>query len=108
VDPLAPHLGQLTTITWLLAFIALCVLAMLVIFFVIAANLLGAVKEGRSSNRSNSRRSELDELLASGQSNAAKFTAMEWVTQQPSVRTRTGHWPGPTINWVSCQRQSRC
>ncbi|MBJ6985587.1 hypothetical protein [Luteimonas sp. MC1750] len=63
---------------------------MLVIFFVIAVNLLDAVKEGRSSNRSSNKRSELDELLASGQSKAAKFTAMEWVKAQPL--SPDAHW----------------
>src|SRR5690606_27950866 len=85
-----PLLSQLTAIKWLLIFIALCVLGMLVIFFVIAVNLLDAVKEGRSSNRSSNKRSELDELLASGQSKAAKFTAMEWVKAQPL--SPDAHW----------------
>src|SRR5690554_2231310 len=90
VESLAPLLSQLTAIKWALVFIALCVLAMLAIFLVIAVNLLDAVKEGRSSNRSSNKRSELDELLASGQGKAAKFTALEWVSSQPL--SPDAHW----------------
>ncbi len=90
VESFAPLLSQLTTIKWLMGFIAICVLGMLIIFFVIAANLLAAVREGRTNNRSSNKRSELDELLASGQSKAAKFTAMEWVASQP--HSPDAHW----------------
>ncbi|NZA27690.1 tetratricopeptide repeat protein [Luteimonas sp. SJ-92] len=90
MESFALLLSQLVAIKWLLIAIALGVLGMLVIFFVIAVNLLGAVKEGRSINRSNNRRSELDEMLASGESKAAKFTALEWVTAQPL--SPEAHW----------------
>ena len=90
VESLAPLLSELKVIKWLLILIAFSVMAMLLIFFFIAVNLLDAVKEGRSVNRSNNKRSELDELLASGQSKAAKFTAMEWVTAQPL--SADAHW----------------
>jgi len=90
VESLTPLLGQLTAIKWLLVFISACVLGMLVIFLVIAVNLLDAVKEGRSNSRSSNKRSELDELLASGQSRAAKFTAMDWVKAQPL--SPDAHW----------------
>ena len=90
VESLAPLLSQLTAIKWVMVFIAFCVLVMLVIFLVIAVNLLDAVKEGRSANRSSNKRSELDELLASGQSKAAKFTALEWVAAQPL--SPEAHW----------------
>ena len=90
MESLTPLLGQLTAIKWLLVFISACVLGMLVIFLVIAVNLLDAVKEGRSNSRSSNKRSELDELLASGQSRAAKFTAMDWVKAQPL--SPDAHW----------------
>jgi tetratricopeptide (TPR) repeat protein len=90
MESFAPILSQLTVIKWLLIFIALCVLGMLVIFLVIAVNLVDAVKEGRSNNRSNNKRSELDDLLASGQSKAAKFTAMDWV--QAQSLSADAHW----------------
>ncbi|HLU91356.1 MAG TPA: tetratricopeptide repeat protein [Pedomonas sp.] len=90
MESLTPLLSQLTAIKWLLVLIALCVLGMLIIFFVIAVNLLDAVKEGRGNNRSSNKRSELEELLASGQSKAAKFTALEWVASQP--RSPDAHW----------------
>ena len=83
MEPLTPLLSELTAIKWLLVFIALCAFGVLVIFFVLVINMLDAIKEGRSNNRTQSKSSELDELLASGQSKAAKFTAMEWVAAQP-------------------------
>lgn len=90
MESLAPLLSQLTAIKWLLAFIALCVFGVLVTFFVLAVNMLDAIKEGRGNSRSQSKSSELDELLASGQSKAAKFAAMEWVAAQP-LRPEA-HW----------------
>jgi tetratricopeptide (TPR) repeat protein len=83
LEHLAPLLSQLTAIKWLLVFIAFCSLGVLVTFFFLAVNMLDAIKEGRINNRSQSKSSELDELLASGQSKAAKFTALEWVAAQP-------------------------
>ena len=90
VESLTPLLDQLAAIKWLLVFISLCVLGVLVIFFVIVVNLLEVVKESRSNNRSSNKRAELDELLASGQSMAAKFTAMDWVKTQPL--SPDAHW----------------
>lgn len=83
LESLTPSLSQLTAIKWLLVFIAICALGVLISFFVLVVNMLDAIKEGRSKSRSQAKSSELDELLASGQSKAAKLTAMEWVAAQP-------------------------
>jgi thioredoxin-like negative regulator of GroEL len=83
-------LSQLTTIKWLLAFISACAVSMVAIFFVLAFNIIKAVSENRLIGRSHSKNAELEELLSSGQSTAAKFTALEWVASQP--RRPEAHW----------------
>jgi thioredoxin-like negative regulator of GroEL len=90
LESIDPVLGQLSAIKWLLVLIAACVAGMFVIFFVLAVNIISAVKENRLNNRSQSKIAELEELLSSGQSQAAKFTALEWVASQP--RRAEAHW----------------
>lgn len=41
------------------------------------------LKANLSTFKWQSRESEVDELLAAGQSTSAKFAAMEWIAQQP-------------------------
>ena len=90
MESLEPLLSQLTAIKWLLVFIAACVAAVVAIFFVLAVNVVSVMKENRRGNLSQSKNAELEDLLASGQSTAAKLTAMEWVSAQP--RRSEAHW----------------
>ena len=60
------------------------------IFLWIAVNLVGAAQAARQVNSTNLRLAELNDLLASGKAQAAKFTAQEWVVQQP--RHPDAHW----------------
>jgi predicted Zn-dependent protease len=90
LESLGPVLDQLIVIKWLLVLIAACAAGMVAIFFVLAVNIISVMKENRLGNRSRSKNAELEELLASGQSKAAKFTAMEWVAAEP--RRSEAHW----------------
>lgn len=63
---------------------------LLAIFFFLAMNMTSVMKQNRLNNSAQSKQAELDELLASGQSKAAKFTAMEWISAQPG--RPEAHW----------------
>jgi predicted Zn-dependent protease len=86
----AAILSELVTIKWLLVALALAALAVAGILFFFVVNAVDAMRENRASRTSHGRAQELDELLASGQSTAAKFAAMEWATKEP--RRREAHW----------------
>ncbi|HWU80941.1 MAG TPA: tetratricopeptide repeat protein [Caulobacter sp.] len=90
LESVEPLLQQLSAIKWLLVFIAAGVFLLVMTFAVLAVNMIAMVKETRRSNSSQSKQAELEDLLASGQSTAAKFTAMEWVQTQP--RRAEAHW----------------
>ncbi len=90
MESVEPLLRELTAIKWLLAFIALGVAAIVGIFFFLALNIISVMRESRRDNASQSKHNELEDLLATGQSTAAKFTAMEWVGAQP--RRPEAHW----------------
>ncbi|KRG58557.1 MULTISPECIES: tetratricopeptide repeat protein [Stenotrophomonas] len=90
MESVEPLLRELTAIKWLLAFIALGVVAVVGIFFFLVANIISVMRDNRRENASQSKHNELEDLLASGQSTAAKFTAMEWVGAQP--RRPAAHW----------------
>jgi hypothetical protein len=83
-------LSALGGIKLLLAFICIGMFLLVAIFFWIAAILFGARQDVRQVNSLHLRQAELDDLLASGKAQAAKFTAQEWVTQQP--RHPEAHW----------------
>ncbi|WP_407353299.1 hypothetical protein [Luteimonas sp. R10] len=83
-------LSQLTTIKWLLVFIGLCMLLIFVAFFVLVVNAIDITRENKRRDSAHSKQSELEDLLATGQSKAAKFTALEWVAAQP--RRAEAHW----------------
>jgi tetratricopeptide (TPR) repeat protein len=85
-----PLLDVLHHITWLLVFISAGVLVMSVAFVVLVVNVVSVMKENRSSRRGDLRQTELDDLLASGQSKAAKFSAKEWIALEP--RRPEAHW----------------
>ncbi len=90
MESVEPVVRELNSIKWLLMFIGAGVLLIAAIFFFLAVNMISVMKENRRNNSSQSKQAELDDLLASGQSKAAKFTAMEWVTAQP--RRAEAHW----------------
>lgn len=90
MESVEPLLQQLSAIKWLLVLIAAGVFLLVVIFVVLTVNLIAVTKEARRSNSSQAKQAELEDLLASGQSTAAKFTAMEWVRAQP--RRAEAHW----------------
>jgi predicted Zn-dependent protease len=90
LESFEPLLRELGAIKWLLVFIAAAVALIAATFFFLAVNIIAVMKENRRGNSSQSKQAELEDLLASGQSTAAKFTAMEWVTTQP--RRPEAHW----------------
>ena len=90
MESLEPLLRELSAIRWLLVFIAAGVATIAAIFFFLSVNIISVMRENRRDNRSQSKHAELEDLLASGQSTAAKFTAMEWVAAQP--RRPEAHW----------------
>ena len=83
-------LSELATIKWLLVCLVLAALAIAGTLFFFVVNAVDAMRENRASQSSLGRANELEELLASGQSTAAKFAAMEWAAQEP--RRREAHW----------------
>lgn len=83
-------LGGLNFIKWTLIVIAAGMLLILAIFFILSVNMIHAIKYGQRKNSSYSKQVELEDLLASGQSRAAKFTALEWVAAQPG--RLEAHW----------------
>lgn len=85
-----PILDALQGITWLLVFIGAGILVMSVCFVILVVNVVGVMRENRSSRRGDLRETELDDLLASGQSKAAKFSAKEWIALEP--RRPEAHW----------------
>ncbi|SJZ87968.1 tetratricopeptide repeat protein [Novilysobacter spongiicola] len=90
MESFEPLLQELGAIKWLLVFIAAGVALIAATFFFLAVNIIAVMKENRRGNSSQSKHAELEDLLASGQSTAAKFTAMEWVAAQP--RRPEAHW----------------
>jgi predicted Zn-dependent protease len=57
---------------------------------ILVVNVVSVMRENRSSRRGDLRETELDDLLASGQSKAAKFSAIEWIALEP--RRPEAHW----------------
>ncbi len=90
MESLEPVLRELSAIKWLLVFIAAGVASITAIFFFLSVNIISVMRENRRGNRSQPKQSELDELLASDQSTAAKFAAIEWLATQP--RRPEAHW----------------
>lgn len=90
MQSLQPLLQSLNTITWLLVFISVGILVMAVCFVILVVNVVSVMRENRSSRRGDLRETELDDLLASGQSKAAKFSAIEWIALEP--RRPEAHW----------------
>jgi tetratricopeptide (TPR) repeat protein len=90
LQSLQPLLQSLNTITWLLVFISVGILVMAVCFVILVVNVVSVMRENRSSRRGDLRETELDDLLASGQSKAAKFSAIEWIALEP--RRPEAHW----------------
>ena len=76
-------LGELNVIKWTLMVIAAGMLLVVAIFFFLSVNMIHAIKDGQRRSSNHSKQVELEDLLASGQSRAAKYTAMEWVAAQP-------------------------
>ncbi len=85
-----PILDALHGITWLLVFIGAGILVMSVCFVILVVNVISVMRENRSSRRGDLRETELADLLASGQSKAAKFNAKEWIALEP--RRPEAHW----------------
>jgi uncharacterized membrane protein YcjF (UPF0283 family) len=83
-------LDALHGITWLLVFISAGILVISVAFVILVVNVVGVMRESRSSRRGDLKEIELEDLLASGQSKAAKFAATEWITLEP--RRPEAHW----------------
>ncbi|AER55877.1 hypothetical protein DSC_06130 [Pseudoxanthomonas spadix BD-a59] len=90
MQSIQPLLQSLNTITWLLVFISAGILVMSVCFVILVVNVVSVMRENRSSRRGDLRETELDDLLASGQSKAAKFSATEWIALEP--RRPEAHW----------------
>lgn len=90
MDTVEPILLELSNIKLLLVFIAFCLLLIAGTFLFLALNIVSAMRENRRNNSSQLKEVELEDLLASGQNKAAKFTAMEWVAGQP--RRPEAHW----------------
>ena len=68
--------------------VAVVVMAGALVFFV--ANAVSMMRHNRIATTGRERADELEELLGSGQSTAAKFTAMEWAAKEP--RRPEAHW----------------
>lgn len=90
MESVEPFLRELTAIKWLLVFIATGVASIAAIFFFLTVNIISVMRDNRRDYRSQSKHVELEDLLASGQSTAAKFSALEWVASQP--RRPEAHW----------------
>ncbi len=90
MESVEPLLRELTAIKWLLVFMVLGVAAIVGIFFFLALNIISVMRDNRRDNAIQSKHNELEDLLASGQNMAAKFSAIEWVGAQP--RRPEAHW----------------
>ncbi|SEK79158.1 Tetratricopeptide repeat-containing protein [Pseudoxanthomonas sp. GM95] len=90
MEPTQPLLDALHGITWLLVFISACGLVLSVCFVILVVNVVSVMKENRNSRRGDLKEVELEDLLASGQSKAAKFAATEWISLEP--RRPEAHW----------------
>ena len=90
MDFVKPILLELDNIKLLLSFIAVCLLLITATFIFLAMNIVSVMRENRRSNSNQLKEVELEDLLAFGQNKAAKFTAMEWVAEQP--RRPEAHW----------------
>ena len=90
LESVEPLLRDVGAIKWLLVCIAASVALIAAIFFFLVVNIISVMKENRRNNSNQSKHAELEDLLASGQNTAAKFTALEWVATQP--RRPEAHW----------------
>lgn len=90
MDSVEPVLLELGNIKLLLVFIAFCLLLITATFLFLALKIVSVMRENRRSSSNQLKEVELEDLLASGQNKAAKYTAMEWVGQQP--RRPEAHW----------------
>ncbi|WP_295973839.1 tetratricopeptide repeat protein [uncultured Xanthomonas sp.] len=86
----AEIVSQLNSIWWLLAAICVGVFVIAAVFFFLAVNMVGVMRENRQANMSSNKHLELEALLASGQSAAAKFAAMDWIALEP--KRPEAHW----------------
>lgn len=83
-------LNQLAIIKWLLAGIALCAVLGVALFLVLVVNAVDVMKINKRNGSAHFKQYELDELLATGRSKAAKYTAQEWISAEP--RRVEAHW----------------
>ncbi|KFN50320.1 tetratricopeptide repeat protein [Arenimonas composti] len=83
-------LQELVLIRWLLLFTAVAAAVGALAFLVIAVNVVGMAREVRTMRRSEFRRAEMETLLASGHSRAAKSSALDWIVEQP--HSAEAHW----------------
>lgn len=86
----AALLQELTLIRWLLVFIAGAAAVGALAFVIIAVNLVAMARDAVTMRRSEFRRVEMESLLASGQSRAAKASALDWIVEQP--HSAEAHW----------------
>jgi len=90
MTPPDPLLGELAAIKWLLVFIAACALGILAAFVMMVVNATGAMKENLRGARFQARNVEVEQLLASGRSLAAKSAALDWLKSEP--HRVEAHW----------------